>query len=53
MAEYQLNLFKHWSSCSQCQAKEDCEVLTSIPIPEFNIEESDLDFDAGSIAKEE
>jgi hypothetical protein len=53
MAEYQLTLFQHWSSCPKCQSKEECDTLTDLPVPEFQLGDSELDFDTGSVSKEE
>jgi hypothetical protein len=33
MAEYQLALFTHWSSCIKCQSNEDCETVQSLNVP--------------------
>jgi hypothetical protein len=53
MAEYQLALFQHWSTCPKCQGKEECEELTALSVPDFHLGESELDFETGSMSKEE
>ncbi|KAJ3262094.1 hypothetical protein HK103_003937 [Boothiomyces macroporosus] len=45
VAEYQLALFTHWSSCTNCQAKEECAILSKLTIPNFNTSQTDLGLD--------
>ncbi|KAJ3326317.1 hypothetical protein HDV06_000193 [Boothiomyces sp. JEL0866] len=45
VAEYQLALFTHWSSCTSCQAKEECAVLSKLTIPNYNTSQNELGLD--------
>ena len=35
MAEYQLSVFTHWSSCLKCQASQNCDEIQSLPMPDY------------------
>lgn len=46
MAEYQLALFNHWSNCTKCQDREECDEIDKMAAPDFVHNKSFLEADS-------